>query len=218
LYEDKHLLAVLKPPGVATMGLAPGRLSLLTMARQYIKTRYGKPGKVYLGVVSRLDVPVSGVVLFARTSKAAKRLTEQFRQRTARKSYWAIVEGRVRPKAGEYVDWLVRAGRGQTTRVVGQSQDKAKLARLIYRRLKATSGVSLLEIDLETGRKHQIRAQLAHRGHPIIGDRRYGSRRCFPAGIALHARRLVVSHPTTGEAVEIVAPTPPAWCRFGIRD
>ena len=216
LYEDNHLLAVLKPAGLATMGLAPGRPTLLELARQYIKRRYKKPGNVYLGVVSRLDVPVSGVVLFARTSKAARRLTEQFRTRAVEKSYWAIVEGRIEPPSGEFIDWMARDDRSHGARILSRPAPGAKEARLRYRRLKTLGDCSLVEIDLETGRKHQIRLQLAHRGHPVLGDRKYGSRREFPAGIALHARRLVVTHPVQGQPVELIAPVPPAWRQFGV--
>ena len=217
LYEDNHLLAVVKPAGLATMGLAPGRPTLLDMARQYVKERYQKPGNVYLGVVSRLDTPVSGVVLLARTSKAARRLTEQFRTRVVEKLYWAIVEGVVTPPSGEYADWIGRDDRLRRTNVVRQSLPGAKEARLRYRRLETIGNNSLLEIELETGRKHQIRLQLGQRGHPVLGDRKYGSRREFPVGIALHARRLVVTHPVKDERLELEAAVPSVWGKFGVR-
>ncbi len=216
LYEDNHLLAVLKPAGLATMGLAPGRPTLLELARQYVKARYNKPGNVYLGVVSRLDVPVSGVVLFARTSKAARRLTEQFRTRAVEKTYWAIVEGRIEPPSAELVDFVARDERSHGARILSRLAPEAREARLRYRHLKTLGDCSLVEIELETGRKHQIRLQLAHRGHPVLGDRKYGGRREFPAGIALHARRLVVTHPVQGRPVELIAPVPPAWRQFGV--
>ncbi len=217
LYEDNHLLAVVKPTGLATMGLPGGHGTLLEMARQYVKKRYKKPGNAYLGVVSRLDVPVSGVVLFARTSKAARRLTEQFRSRAVRKSYWAMVEGKMEPATDECVDWISREQEGRPC-IVSRPGVGAKEARLVYRRLKVLAGISLLEIELKTGRKHQIRLQLAHRGHPILGDRKYGSRREFPAGIALHARSLVVAHPVKHEPVVLEAPVPAAWAKFGVRE
>lgn len=216
LYEDNHLLALVKPAGLATMGLAEDQATLLTIAKQYIKEKYHKPGNVYLGVISRLDAPVTGVVILARTSKAARRLTEQFRTRVVEKAYWAVVEGLLRPETGTYVDWLGEDERHRRMHIVGRTIPGAKEARLSYRRLKALPDTSLVEIALETGRKHQIRLQLAHHGHPIVGDRKYGSQRTFPSGIALHARRLVVAHPVSGEPVELVAPLPRAWRAFSL--
>jgi 23S rRNA pseudouridine1911/1915/1917 synthase len=218
LYEDNHLLAVAKPPGLPTQGAAAGKPSLVSEAKEYLRRKYRKPGNVYLGVVSRLDSAVSGVVVFARTSKAAARLNEQFRGRKVEKTYWALVEGQTK-SADELVDWIVKDERRQrmiTVPAKGQSQRKnsspnAKEARLSYRRLKSPAGCSLIEIRLETGRKHQIRVQLASRGHPVIGDRKYGSRRAFPGGIALHSRRLVIEHPVKKTPIELVAPLPKAW-------
>lgn len=224
LYEDNHLLAVSKPAGLATMGTPAGKPSLLEIARQYVKKRYGKPGNVYLGIVSRLDAPVTGVVVLARTSKAARRLTEQFRAQTVRKTYWALVEGAVRPASGGYVDWVGHDERHRKMRIVGPALPGAKEARLSYRRLRslddatllATLPATLLEVEIETGRKHQIRLQLAHHEHPILGDRKYGSRRAFPAGIALHALGLVISHPVSGEVVELESSLPDSWSEYGI--
>jgi 23S rRNA pseudouridine1911/1915/1917 synthase len=216
LYEDNHLLALSKPAGLPTMGTPDGRPTLLTLAKEYVKQRYRKPGNVYLGVVSRLDAPVTGVVLLARTSKAAARLTEQFRSHSVEKTYWAVVEGVVEPATGQLADWLGHDERHRRMHVVGPSLPGARAARLSYRRLSITAGNSRLEVQLETGRKHQIRLQLAHHGHPILGDRKYGSRLPFPAGIALHARRLAISHPTTGARLEFEAPLPEAWRRAGL--
>jgi len=216
LYEDNHLLVVNKPAGLPTMGTPGDRLTLLTLAKQYIKQQYGKPGNVYLGVVSRLDAPVTGVVLLARTSKAARRLTEQFRSRVVQKTYWAIVEGAVRPASGSWVDWIGKDERHRRMHIVARGLPEAKEARLSYRRLAAVASDSLLEVTLETGRKHQIRLQLAGHGHPVLGDRKYGSRRGFPGGIALHARSLVITHPVRTERLELVAPLPEAWHRSGV--
>jgi len=216
LYEDNHLLAVSKPAGLATMGTPGDQPTLLVLAKEYVKRQYEKPGNVYLGVMSRLDVPVTGVVLLARTSKAARRLTEQFRTHVVEKTYWAIVEGNIQPAAGTCLDWVAQDERHRRMHVVGPASPGAKEARLSYQRLAAVGQDSLLEVALETGRKHQIRLQLAHRGHPVLGDLKYGSRRAFPAGIALHARRLVISHPVRGEPLELVAPLPDAWRRLGI--
>lgn len=218
LYEDNHLLVVVKSAGLPTMGTPEGQPTLLTVAKEYVKQRYQKPGNVYLGVVSRLDAPVTGVVLLARTSKAAARLTEQFRTRAVEKSYWAVVEGIVEPSDGQLVDWLCEDERHRRMHIVGPTMPEAKEARLTYRLQSIVKGNSWLEIELETGRKHQIRLQLSHHGYPIVGDRKYGSRVPFSSGIALHARRLVVSHPTTGERLEFEAPLPATWRKFGIRE
>jgi 23S rRNA pseudouridine1911/1915/1917 synthase len=218
LYEDNHLLAVVKPAGLPTMGTPGDRATLLSVAKDYVKQRYQKPGNVYLGVMSRLDAPVTGVVLLARTSKAAARLTEQFRSHTVEKTYWAIVEGTVEPIEETLVDWLGHDDRHRRMHIVGAAMEGAKEARLSYRRLGIVKNDSWLEVQLDTGRKHQIRLQLSHRGYPVVGDRKYGSRSPFSEGIALHARRLIVSHPTTGGALEFVAPLPASWRKFGIRE
>jgi len=214
LYEDNHLLVVNKPAGLPTMGVSQGRASLLAMAKEYIKRRYQKPGNVYLGILSRLDAPVTGVGLLARTSKAARRLTEQFRSRAVEKVYWALVEGTMRPASGNCVDWIAPDDRHRQMHVVGPTMPGAQEARLGYRRLALFEGCSLLEVTLETGRKHQIRLQLSERGHPILGDRKYGSCQAWPAGIALHARRLAVIHPTGGSSLTFEAPPPGPWKRF----
>jgi len=211
LYEDNHLLAVSKPAELVTMGARPGVPTLLEIAREYIREKYNKPGNVYLGVVSRLDGPVTGVVIIARTSKAAARLTEQFRERTVSKTYWALVAGRMRLPEGELVDYLAEHPRHRKMQIVGSRLSGAKEARLAYRTLRLIGDDSLVEIDLATGRKHQIRLQMSHHGHPIIGDRKYGSGSSLARGIALHSRRLVIAHPTRGEEIEIVAPLPAYW-------
>ena len=206
LYEDNHVIALVKPPGLATMGLPDGQETLLTQTKAYIKTKYAKPGEVYLGVVSRLDVPVSGVVLFARTSKAAARLNEQFREHTIEKIYAALVEGTMTPAEGECVDRLCEDTRHR--KMTRTQSDEGKESRLRYRTLRQVGRCSLIEIQLETGRKHQIRVQLAGRGFPIRGDMKYGAKISFPGGIALHAWRLTFSHPTTKERIVLQAPLP----------
>jgi 23S rRNA pseudouridine1911/1915/1917 synthase len=218
LYEDNHLLVVVKPAGLPTMGTPDDRATLLSVAKEYIKRQYNKPGNVYLGVVSRLDAPVTGVVLLARTSKAAARLTEQFRTRTVEKRYWALIEGQIEPAAGSLVDWLAQDERHRKMHIVGPSMPDAKEARLSYRQLSLIADGCLLEVTLETGRKHQIRLQLAEHGHPILGDLKYGSRRRFANGIALHARWLAITHPTTGNRLEFEAPLPDAWRRFALKE
>lgn len=199
------------------MGLPAGAETLLTRAKDYIKKKYKKPGEVYLGVVSRLDLPVSGVVLFARTSKAAARLSEQFRGHSVEKVYYALVEGAIFPLEAELVDWI-REDEGQRkVWITKNRQDtQAKLARLRYRKLQRIGSNSMIEVRLETGRKHQIRVQLAGQGHPILGDGKYGARSDFPGGIALHARRLAIDHPVGSRRLEFVAPLPGCWSSYGV--
>lgn len=216
LYEDNHLLVLNKPSDLPTMGVEANRSSLIDAAKRYVKQRYSKPGNVYLGVVSRLDSLVSGVVVFARTSKAAARLTEQFRSRRVEKTYWAIVEGAVPSGEQRCVDWIAKDERAQRMRVVDPAAAGAQEAKLTYRTVRSVQGGTLVEIELETGRKHQIRVQLAARGHAILGDRKYGARTAFPAGIALHARRLRLEHPVRREPLEAVAPVPKSWRMLGV--
>ena len=218
LYEDNHLLVVNKPAGLPTMGVAADRPSLLTVAKQYIKERYQKPGEVYLGIVSRLDASVTGVVVLARTSKAAARLNEQFRGRSVDKLYWAVVEGEVSPREVSCRDFIVADERHRKMRVADRATTGALEARLVVRGLQRLAAGTFVEVRLETGRKHQIRLQLASRGHPIVGDRKYGSRRPLAAGIALHARRLALRHPVRDEVIELVAPLPKSWRALGISD
>ena len=206
LYEDNHVIALVKPPGLATMGLPSGQETLLTRTKAYLKEKYAKPGEVYLGVVSRLDVPVSGIVLFARTSKAAARLNDQFRDHSVKKTYAALVEGVITPPEAECVDRLCEDRRHH--KVFRTQSEEGKEARLRYRKLRQVHQCSLIEIQLETGRKHQIRVQLASRGFPIRGDTKYGAATPFPGGIALHAWKLTFSHPTTKERIELTAPLP----------
>jgi len=217
LYEDNHLLVVAKPPGIATMGVPAGKLSLLDVAKEYIKEKYNKPGNVYLGIVSRLDAPVTGVLLIARTSKAAARLTEQFRQGTVDKVYWAVVEGTPDSPEGTCVDWVRKDERHRKMHIAAKSHPEAQEARLTYRALQTVPSGTLLEVRLETGRKHQIRLQLAHRGLPIVGDRKYGAAQSFEEGIALHSRHLHLQHPVLKTDLDITAKLPPSWRRFGIQ-
>jgi 23S rRNA pseudouridine1911/1915/1917 synthase len=216
LYEDNHLLVVNKPADWIVQGAAPDQRSLLESSRQYIKTKYHKPGNVYLGVVSRLDAPVTGAVPFARTSKAAARLSEQFRDRAASKQYWAIAERIPNPIAGRLEHWLLRKPEDRITRVVNGPRTDAEIAQLEYRVVATHRGCALLEIALITGRKHQIRSQLTAIGCPIIGDHRYGAEASFAQGIGLHCRQLCLQHPITRGDLTVVADPPmywPAWAR-----
>ncbi len=214
LYEDNHLLVVNKPVGYATQGAAPGRPSLLDAARHYLKEKYHKPGNVYLGVVSRLDSLVSGVLVLARTSKAAARLNAQFSTGLAQKTYWALVHPGPQPAQGTWQDRLAKNEQRQRMEVVGPGRPAAN-ATLHYATLGTHRGTAWLEIQLVTGRKHQIRVQCAHHGSPILGDVKYGSTRPFPHGIALHARSLQIEHPTRREPLPFVAPVPCCWREFG---
>lgn len=207
LYEDNHLLVVNKPAGQLVQGDQTGRTTLLEEAKVWLKKKYNKPGNVFLGLVHRLDRPASGVVVLARTSKAASRLSEEIRSRRPRKIYWAQVAGEV-PAQGRFVDRLERDE--FASRVVDAPAGKE--ARLSYRCLGYADGVSLVEIALETGRHHQIRVQFSHRGHPLLGDRRYGSKRTFGnQAIALHAREMIIRHPTQGEEMRFVAEPDKDW-------
>ncbi len=214
LFEDNHLLVVNKPAGLPTMGVAEDEPSLWRECREYIRRKYHKPGNVYLGVVSRVDRLVTGVVIFARTSKAASRLAEQFREGVVDKTYWALVEQPPQPASGRCEDWVYKNEARQRMEVVESGRmPAAQMASLSYRTLARDGGETLVEVQLETGRKHQIRLQLGSRGWPILGDLKYGAARQLATGnrIALHARRLRLEHPVRREPLEIVAPLPAAW-------
>lgn len=218
LYEDNHLLVVVKPAGLITQGAAADEASLVTQARDYLREKYHKPGNVYIGVVSRLDAAVSGVVVLARTSKAADRLTTLFRTRDVQKKYWAVVSLPPMPASGRCVDWLVKDERQQKVVVTRPKLGDAKEAVLCYTTKGKFPGGTLLEVELETGRKHQIRVQLATRGWPIIGDYKYGSPRPFIDGIALHARELCFEHPVKHEPLHFVAALPSSWKTLGVNE
>lgn len=205
LYEDNHLLVVDKPAGLLTQPARAGDDSLLERARASVKARHDKPGNVFLGLVHRLDRNVGGVVVFARTSKAASRLAEAFRARRVTKSYLAVVEGVTAPTMALEHRLLERDG-GVVVGAEGATE--GKLARLDFERLAACPEASLVRVALHTGRKHQIRAQLAAAGHPIVGDPRYGHRSARINRPALHAERLGVPHPVGGAPLEFTAPPP----------
>jgi len=214
LYEDNHLLAIDKPASLPTMGAPADRICLVDLAKQYLKEKYDKPGNVFLGVVSRLDAPVTGIVLFARTSKAANRLCDQFRNRSVQKRYWALVNARLDPLQGTLHHWLKRHERHRKVLVSRPDANEAQEALLNYRTLRGIGQHrSLIEIELLTGRKHQIRVQLSAIDCPILGDRKYGSQIKFPEGIALHSRSLQVQHPVQQRSILIEAPVPTYWPR-----
>jgi 23S rRNA pseudouridine1911/1915/1917 synthase len=209
-YSDNHLLAVYKPAGLLVQGDQSGDVCLLDLAKQWVKQRYQKPGNVFLGLVHRLDRPVAGVMLFARTSKAAARLSAQIRSNSVHKVYLAVVEGEKPQPAAHLIHYIERLGKH--SRVVHRQTPASREARLSYRLLDSAGGRSLLEIELETGRRHQIRLQLAHLGFPIVGDCRYGAAAPLSARqIALFARQLTVAHPIRHEPLTLRAPLPTDW-------
>ncbi len=207
LYEDNHLLVVAKPANVPVQADASGDEDLLTACKGYIKEKYQKPGEVYLGLVHRLDRPVGGVMVFARTSKAAARLTEQFAAHKAQKRYAAVVEGSA-PAEKRLADFLWKNESTNTTSVVKEGTPGAKLAKLSYRTLARAKGLSLLDVELQTGRPHQIRVQLSHSGFPIQGDQRYNPDARAGEQIRLWAYALTIAHPTLKEPMTFYALPP----------
>ncbi|MBU1872195.1 RluA family pseudouridine synthase [bacterium] len=208
LFEDNHLLVLCKPAGILVQGDQTGDVTLLTLAKDYIKEKYAKPGNVYLGLVHRLDRPASGVIVFARTTKAAGRLMKQFQQRQTRKIYLCLAEGEL-PLNGSWKDCIERR---EATSYIANGEPNASLS---FKRLNFHDGISLAEVELHTGKHHQLRVQFASRGFPIIGDFRYGSKRKFPErAIALHARELRIEHPTTKEMLTFSCEPDSAWRDF----
>ena len=207
LYEDNHLLVVEKPANIPVQADASGDEDLLTACKGYIKEKYQKPGEVYLGLVHRLDRPVGGVMVFARTSKAAARLTEQFSSHRARKRYAAVTWGSA-PSEGRLCDFLLKNEATNTTSVVKEGTSGAKVARLSFRTLAREGGLSLLDVDLQTGRPHQIRVQLSHSGLPICGDQRYNPDAKRGEQIRLWAYALTITHPTLREQMTFFSMPP----------
>lgn len=196
VYEDNHLLIVNKDPGILVQGDRTGDTTLLDVLKDYVKEKYNKPGEVFLGLVHRLDRPVSGLVVFARTSKALERMNEIFRKRTVQKTYWAVVRRKPAKDADRLVNWLVKDEQKNQVTVYDYEAPGAQKAELSYRLLGKINEHYLLEVNPITGRPHQIRAQLAHMGCPIRGDVKYGYDRAVPdKKIYLHARRLYFIHP-----------------------
>ncbi len=211
LYEDNHCVAVLKPAGVPSTHF-DGQVETVDRAvKAYLKERYQKPGNVFLGVVHRLDKPVSGVLLFARTSKAAARLSEQFREGTVEKIYWAVVEGDVTTAAGTLADWLRKDEARGRVEVVAPDTPGARQALLHFHQRGRHGGLTWLEVRPQTGRTHQLRVQLAHHARPIYGDAKYGGLHTFGNAIGLHARSLTFLHPVRYEPVTLTAELPRAW-------
>ena len=209
LYEDNHIIIINKRNNDLVQGDKTGDTSLDTKVRKYLKDKYNKPGNVYLGVVHRLDRPVSGVVMFAKTSKALSRLNKMFKEQKVQKTYWAIVKQKPDPPVGFLRHYLVRNARKNKSFAYDEKKEDAKNAELTYQLLQSSDRYFLLEIKLHTGRHHQIRSQLSKIGSPIKGDMKYGFPRSNEnGGISLHARKIEFVHPVKDEEISVIAPPP----------
>tara|TARA_B100000767_G_scaffold134481_1_gene127600 strand:- start:6182 stop:6868 length:687 start_codon:yes stop_codon:yes gene_type:complete len=209
LFEDNHLLIVNKKSGDIVQGDKTGDKPLSDVVKEFIKEKYNKPGEVFLGVVHRLDRPTSGIIIFARTTKALERLNKMLRERTISKTYWAVVKNIPPKEKDSLIHFLKKNPKNNKSTVFSKETDASKKAILHYSILKKLDNYSLLEIDLETGRHHQIRAQLAYIGSPIKGDLKYGASRSNKDGsIHLHARKISFTHPVSKENISILAPIP----------
>ena len=220
LYEDNHLIAVNKVAGDLVQGDRTGDQPLTEKVKAYIKTKYNKPGEVFLGVIHRLDRPTSGVILFARSSKALRRMNKQFKERISNKIYWAIVGSEIKPSSAKLIHWIKRNTKMNKSFAHKTEVNDSKKAILHFKKLIDIDHYTVLKIRLETGRHHQIRSQLTEIGFPIRGDLKYGAKRSNPDGsIDLHARSLSIDHPTTKERIKIIAPPPskPQW-NFALSD
>jgi 23S rRNA pseudouridine1911/1915/1917 synthase len=216
LFEDNHCLAVNKPAGLRSQGDRSGEPSLVDVASHYLKTHYAKPGNVYVGLLHRLDLPASGVVLLAKTSKAAARISEQFRAGTISKLYWALVVGSPAEEAGTWADVLTKDRQLNRAHAASGGNHEGKEASVDFRVIERWNRHAKLELRPATGRSHQLRVQLASRGLPILGDLKYGAKVRLKAldgrlRIALHARQITFTHPTRHEAISVLAPVPADW-------
>jgi len=207
LYEDNHIIVAVKPAGVLSQSDGSGKPDMLNELKKYIKEEHNKPGNVFLGLVHRLDLPVEGVMVFAKTSKAASRLSEQIRNRTFDKRYRAVVAGTPNPKEGEIVSYIAKDKANNKALVSNEPKEGYKLCRLEYKVAETIQDKSLVDIKLDTGRTHQIRAQFAQTGHPLLGDVKYGSKDGldFPA---LQSCSISFGHPTTKEQMTFELPMP----------
>lgn len=209
LYEDNHLMVVNKEPGEIVQGDKTGDEPLVETLKRWLKEKYGKPGNVFLGVVHRLDRPVGGVVVFAKTSKALTRLNEMFRKGEVHKTYWALTRNKPTPPAARLVNWITTVEKTNKSTAHARPVPDAKEAALSYAHRASSDRYHLLEVNLETGRKHQIRVQLSAAGMPVKGDLKYGDKRSNPDGsISLLARRIRFEHPVSHDMIDITAPLP----------
>ncbi len=219
IYEDNHIIAVNKPSGMLVQGDKTGDETLGDVVKKYLKEKYQKPGEVYLGVTHRIDRPVSGVLLFARTSKALTRLNELFKSRDMKKTYWAIVQNRPAKEEDTLTHWLKKNEAKNMSKAFAKETDGALKCILDYKLISSIDNYHLLEINPHTGRHHQIRVQLAAIGSPIKGDLKYGSKRSNKDGsISLHARKINFEHPVKKEPIEIIAEVPEdvVWRAFKV--
>ncbi len=207
IYEDNHIIVAIKPAGVLSQSDGSNAPDMLTILKAYIKEKYQKPGEVFLGLVHRLDRPVSGVMVFARTSKAASRLSEQIRSRKVDKIYRCVVTG-VLEGEGRLENYISKDESSNTVTVSDFEKPGFKASYLDYRAVSSKDGMTLTEVRLGTGRSHQIRAQMAHSGHPIIGDQKYGKKDNRTKDIALEAYKLSIEHPVKREFITFEAPVP----------
>lgn len=218
LYEDNHIIVVNKNSGEIVQGDKTGDVPLSDIVKNWIKDKYNKPGNVFLGVVHRLDRPVQGVVVFAKTSKALSRLNDMFRTADVHKTYWAITKNRPEEPEGTLTHWLVRNEKQNKSYAYDTEKPNAKKAVLHYKLLAESDNYNLMEINLMTGRHHQIRCQMAHIGCPIKGDLKYGAKRSnIDGSISLLARKIEFVHPVSKEQITVVAPLPDdtLWRSFG---
>ncbi|NLX91655.1 MAG: RluA family pseudouridine synthase [Firmicutes bacterium] len=218
LYEDNHLLVVVKPPNLLSQGDQTGDPDLLTILKQDLKERYNKPGNVYLGLVHRLDRPVGGVMVFAKTSKAASRLSDQIRRKVFEKTYIAVIRGLPTKQKDTLIHYLLKDEKTGKVAAVDKGVKGAKEAVLDYEVISYAHPYSLVKINLQTGRPHQIRVQLSKIGFPILGDQRYGGFKDKFSQIALWAYKISFEHPTLRKKVEFSASPPkrPPWSRFSL--
>ena len=215
VYEDNHIIIVSKTVSEIVQGDKTGDTPLSETVKQYLKEKYQKPGNVFVGVTHRLDRPVSGLVVFAKTSKALTRLNDMFKNGEVRKTYWAVVKNKPPYEEGDLVHWLVRNEKQNKSYAYTSERANSKKAILNYRIIAASDNYYLLEVDLKTGRHHQIRCQLAKMGCPIKGDLKYGFPRSNPdGGICLHARRVSFIHPVSKQKIEVEAPLPLSFKMF----
>lgn len=209
LYEDNHIIIVNKTVGEIVQGDKTGDTPLCAIVADYLKKKYNKPGDAFVGVVHRLDRPTSGIVVFAKTSKALERLNDMFRNGQVHKTYWALVKNRPLQEEGELTHWIYRNEKQNKSYAYDRERPGSKLAILNYRLLVSLTRYHLIEVDLKTGRHHQIRCQLAKIGCPIRGDLKYGFDRSNPDGsISLHARRVQFEHPVSHILIDVTAPVP----------
>lgn len=219
IYEDNHLLVVEKPVNILSQGDNTNDNDMVNLLKKYLKEKYNKPGNVFVGLVHRLDRPVGGCMIFAKTSKAASRLSEQVRNKSFKKTYRAVIHGNMDKRSDNLLDYLYKNKKTNMVSVVSKNTKEAKDARLSYETLDSKKGFSLVQIDLQTGRPHQIRVQFASRKHPLFGDQRYGQHlNKVGQQIALWSYKIEIQHPTTKENLEFVCDVPSEypWSIFNV--